>query len=67
MTRTEHDALEEALRPRSCRRCGRTFGNGAAYAVHFESGENSPCLPGDAYGQLVQVDGVWCAPGAAGR
>ena len=54
MTRTEQDAIEAARRPRGCGRCGRTFGNGSAYAVHFEAGEGSACLPGDAYGQLEQ-------------
>ena len=37
VTRTEQDAIEAARRPRGCGRCGRTFGNGSAYAVHFES------------------------------
>ena len=64
VTRTEQEAIEAALRPRGCGRCGRTFGNGTAYAVHFESGEGSACLPGDAYGQLEQVDGVWIVPGS---
>jgi len=59
------EAAEEAARPKSCGRCGRTFGNATAWTVHFEQGPDSRCLPGDAYGQLVQVDGVWCLPGTA--
>lgn len=60
----ERVALDEAVRPRSCRGCGGTFANSVAYAVHFEGGEGSRCLPGDAYGQLVDVDGVWVLAGS---
>lgn len=67
MTRTEQEAIEEARRPRGCARCGRTFGDSIAYSVHFESGAGSRCLPGDCYGQLLEVDGIWCVPGTAGR
>ena len=65
VTARDQAAIEAARRPRGCARCGRTFGNGTAYAVHFESGEGSACLPGDAYGQLEQRDGVWVVPGTA--
>jgi hypothetical protein len=59
----EREAIEEAMRPQSCRSCGRTFGTMGAYYVHFEAGENSRCLPDGAYGQLIEVSGVWCIPG----
>lgn len=63
------DAVTEAQRPRSCRACGRTFGSLAAWTIHFEAGPGSRCLPDDARGQLVLIDGVLCLPGsgAAGR
>ena len=64
MTAADQAAIEAAMRPRGCGRCGRTFGSGAAYAVHFESGEGSRCLEGDARGQLISVSGVWCIPGS---
>jgi hypothetical protein len=54
----EAEAIAEALAPRGCQRCGGIYGNAAAYVVHFEQGEGSRCLPGDARGQLVEVDGV---------
>jgi len=62
--RAEREAVEAAMRPVGCRYgCGATFGSPGAYAVHFERGEGSRCLPGDARGQLVEVDGIWCLPG----
>jgi HK97 family phage major capsid protein len=64
MTPTEQEAIEAAARPKGCGRCGRTFGNSTAYSVHFESGPGTRCLPGDAYGQLIEVSGVWCVPGS---
>jgi len=60
----DQEAIEAAARPRSCSRCGGTYGSASAYTVHFESGEGSRCLPGDARGQLVSIDGVWCLPGS---
>jgi hypothetical protein len=57
-------AAEEAAKPRGCRLCGRTFGGESAWTVHFEEGPGSRCLPGDAYGQLVNVDGVWLVAGS---
>jgi hypothetical protein len=61
--RALEDAIEAARQPRGCGRCGRTFGGATAWQVHFEAGEGSRCLPDDAHGQLVEVDGVWCRPG----
>jgi hypothetical protein len=58
------EAIEAAMRPKGCPPCGRTFGTRSAYEIHFEQGPGSRCLPGDAYGQLVEVDGVWCVPGS---
>jgi hypothetical protein len=55
----EREAIAAASAPRGCGRCGRTYASASAYAVHFEHGEGSRCLPGDARGQLEQVDGVW--------
>lgn len=62
--RAEREAVEAAMRPVGCRACGATYGSPSAYQVHFESGEGSRCLPGDARGQLVDRDGVWCLPGS---
>lgn len=56
------DELAEALKPRGCGSCGGFYGSASAYTVHFEQGEGSRCLPGDAHGQLEQVDGVWVLP-----
>lgn len=70
LTHREQEAAAEAMRRRGCGRCGRTFGSSAGYSIHFESGEGSRCLPGDAYGQLEERDGVWVLRGssaAAGR
>lgn len=54
-------ALDDARRARSCRKCGRTY-LGSAIDVH-QDGDR--CLPGDAYGQLVLVDGaVWALVGS---
>ncbi len=55
-------AIEEARRPRGCGRCGRTFANAVSYQVHDDPAQG--CLPGDAFGQLEQVDGVWQRIGA---
>jgi len=64
----DDEAIEEAMRPKGCRSCGRTFGNNAAWTIHLEhGGPGSRCLPGDAYGQLVDVDGVWVCLGDAAR
>jgi hypothetical protein len=62
--RAEREQLEAAMRPVGCRGCGATFGSRGAYITHFEQGEGSRCLPGDAHGQLVDRDGVWCLPGS---
>ena len=61
--KAEREAIEAAMRPVGCRACGQTYGSGGAYLVHFEFGEGSRCLPGDARGQLVEISGVWCLPG----
>lgn len=53
-------AIEQVLKPRGCSACGGIYGSASAWTVHFEQGEGSRCLPGDARGQLVEVDGVWC-------
>jgi hypothetical protein len=54
------EAVEEALRPRGCPLCGMTFGSAAAFTVAHDG----RCLPPGAYGQLVEVDGVWCLRGS---
>jgi len=59
----ERAAIEAAAAPRGCGRCGRTLIGSAAWTVHFESGEGSRCLPGDACGQLEERDGVWVLAG----
>jgi hypothetical protein len=58
-------AIAEARQPNPCRRCGGLY-IGAAFTVHRDGDR---CLPGDAYGQLVQVDGAWHLRGSepAGR
>ena len=61
---TDREAIEAAMRPVGCRSCGQTYGSSGAYLVHFEQGEGSRCLTGDARGQLVDVDGVYCLPGS---
>ena len=58
-------AIEEARRPRGCRKCGRTFADLASWTVHRDPGWPGGCLPGDALGQLVDVDGVLCLLGSA--
>jgi hypothetical protein len=58
---TYEKALAAATAPRSCPACGRLF-IGPAFTVHRDCGR---CLPGDAYGQLVQVDGAWVLRGSA--
>lgn len=62
--RSQRELIEAARRPRGCGRCGRTLIGSAAWTVHFESGEGSPCLPGDAYGQLEERDGAWILAGS---
>jgi hypothetical protein len=37
---------------------------GSAYGVHFEDGEGSRCLDGDARGQLEERDGAWILVGS---
>jgi len=54
--RAEREAIEAASSAQGCRSCGRTFANAASHAIHRDGGQ---CLPDTAYGQLVQVDGVW--------
>ena len=54
---TPGSPLEEALKPRGCL-CGRTFADLASYTVHRDPSRG--CLDGDAFGQLTEVDGVWC-------
>lgn len=50
-------AAAEALADVACSRCGRTFEGRAAYTIHDDHGR---CLPGEAYGQLVELeDGRW--------
>jgi len=58
--RREQEAIAEAMKPKSCRSCGQTFGTMGAYLVHFEAQEGSRCLPPGARGQLAERDGVWC-------
>jgi hypothetical protein len=58
------EAIEEAMRPAGCPQCGATYGSSSAYLVHFEAGPGSRCLPGDARGQLIEIDGVYCTPGS---
>lgn len=62
-------AVADAQKPWSCRACGRLFIGRSAYSVHFESGEGSRCIDGDARGQLEELDGAWImrGSGAAGR
>lgn len=62
--RAEREAIEAAMRPVGCRSCGRTYGSRSAYLVHFQAGEGSRCLDGDARGQLVERSGVYCLPGS---
>jgi hypothetical protein len=54
--RAEREAIQLASAAQGCGKCGRTLANAAAFAVHRDDGR---CLPDGAYGQLVQVDGVW--------
>ena len=57
----DQEAIAAATAPKSCQQCGGLF-IGSALAVHLDGGR---CLPGDAYGQLVQVDGAaWCLRGS---
>lgn len=56
-TAQEQGAVLAAAQPRGCERCGRTFADLASYTVHQDPVQG--CLPGDAYGQLEEVDGVW--------
>ena len=61
----DREALEAATRARGCGRCGRTYAGSAAYQVAHDPGWPG-CVPPDVAG-LIEVDGVWCVPGAAGR
>lgn len=67
--RSEREFIEAASRPRGCNSCGLTFGSQGAYQVHRDGRWPGGCLPaeGEFLGQLVDVDGVWCTPGSAGR
>jgi hypothetical protein len=60
--RREQEAIEEARRPVSCRRCGRTYGGSVAYQVAHDP-EWPGCVPPDVAG-LIEVDGVFCVPGS---
>ena len=55
------EMIDRLSAPRSCA-CGRTMANAAAFTVHQDAGR---CLPDGAYGQLVDVDGVWHTRGTA--
>jgi len=54
------ELIAELSRPRSCADCGRLMADASAFTVHQDGGS---CLPDGAYGQLVQVDGVWHSRG----
>lgn len=58
----ERDAVDEALRPRGCPRCGLVFGSAAAFTVAHDPNWPGGCLPPGAAGQLAEVDGVWVLP-----
>lgn len=61
----DREAIEAARSARGCRSCGKTLIGSAAWLVHFEQGEGSRCLPGDAHGQLEETpDGVWILLGS---
>lgn len=62
--RRDREAIEEAMRAKSCRSCGRVFGSTGAYMIHFEDGEGTRCLSDGARGQLQEVAGVWVLPGS---
>jgi hypothetical protein len=50
-------AAAEAMADVTCARCGRVFEGRAAHTIHDDRGQ---CLPGEAYGQLVELkDGRW--------
>jgi hypothetical protein len=53
----ERQLLAQAMADITCT-CGRTFEGGTgAFTIHRDMGR---CLPGDAFGQLVQLrDGRW--------
>jgi hypothetical protein len=61
----ERAAIEAASKPRGCNSCGRMFADPSAYVVHRDPGWPGGCLPGDALGQLVDIDGVLCRIGSA--
>ena len=57
--RRDREAIAEAQQPQGCRSCGAMFADSASYAVHRERDWPGGCLPGDAFGQLELVDGVY--------
>jgi hypothetical protein len=64
----DHDAREQeavlaAMQPKSCQRCGCTFGDQSAYTVHSDDRWPDGCVPAEVCG-LVDVDGVLCMPGS---
>lgn len=61
-TAAEREAALTASQAQGCRQCGNTYGSLAAYQVHRDPGWPGGCLPDDACGQLVRVDGVWLTP-----
>ena len=61
----DRNAAMEALQPRDCPACGRRFADHASFTVHRDPSQG--CLPGDAFGQLEESDGVWRRIGTAAR
>jgi hypothetical protein len=61
----DRQAVLEASQPRSCPACGSRFADHASLTVHRDPSQG--CLPGDAYGQLEESDGVWRRIGTAAR
>lgn len=59
--RRDQADIDEALKPRGCGWCGGVYGTAASFQVHRDDGR---CLPGDACGQLTDIDGVWFLPWA---
>ena len=62
----ERAAVEAFMRPRSCSRCGFTFATQAEHQVAHDPHWPGGCVPPEVAG-LVEVDGVWCQVGSAGR
>jgi hypothetical protein len=60
----DRDAIEAALRPRGCERCGRTFAGHAAWQVAHDPHWPGGCVPPEVAG-LTCTDGVWGVPGSA--